>query len=120
MAVGVEETVEPSRHPSWVAENVRLLPKIEPLLGSLQPELKRCGKPTCHCARGELHGPYWSLRWREGNRQHRRYVRPSEISTVRAALATWRALHPPARSTREQLAELGRTFRELGILESRT
>ncbi len=91
----------------------RSLPKIEPLAGSLQPELKPCGRPACRCARGLLHGPYWSLRWREGGRQHRCYVRPADLEQVQASLAAWCRLHPPARSLRVQLAELRRLVQQL-------
>lgn len=42
----------------------------------------RCGKPTCHCATGEGHGPYGFLYWREGTRQRRRYVKRGEIEEV--------------------------------------
>ena len=84
------------------------LPKItaEPLPGSVHAEWKTCGKPTCRCARGDLHGPYWSLRWREGGRQRRRYIKPGDLEQVRAGLDEWRRLHPPARSAREALAAL--------------
>lgn len=95
------------------AQSGRSLPKIGPLPGSLQPELKRCGKPSCRCADGALHGPYWSLRWREDGRQRRRYVRPDNLERIRTGLAEWRRLHPPARSLRVELAELRRQLRQL-------
>jgi uncharacterized protein DUF6788 len=113
-----EETSERGDRAPTEGQSGRSLPKTEPLRGSLHAELKRCSKPSCRCARGDLHGPYWSLRWREGNRQHHRYVRPAEITTVRTALAAWRALHPPARSTRDQLVELRRSLHRLDGLES--
>ena len=81
-------------------------PEVEPLPGSLHAEWRTCGKPTCRCGRGDPHGPYWSRRWREGGRQRRRYVRPAELERVRAGLAEWRRLHPPARSARDGLAAL--------------
>lgn len=31
-----------------------------------QQELMRCGKPTCRCAAGQLHGPYWYRYYRKG------------------------------------------------------
>ena len=31
------------------------------LRGSLISQGRRCGKPACHCAEGELHGPYTYL-----------------------------------------------------------
>ena len=87
--------------------------KNEAIRGSLSATLQRCGKAACRCARGDLHGPYWSLFWREGGRRRRRYVRPADLERVRAALADWRRLHPPARTLRAQLGELGRAFRSL-------
>ena len=46
----------------------------------------RCGKPQCGCATGEGHGPYWYLRWREGDLQRRRYVRCADVAAVRAII----------------------------------
>ena len=111
------ETLGRVRRASVTTENGRSLPKTEPLRGSLQPEWKRCGRPGCRCASGALHGPYWSLRWREGGQQRRRYVRPADLERVRAGLAEWRRLHPPARSMRDALAELRRLLRQLDTLE---
>ena len=82
----------------------------------LRAELVRCGKPTCRCASGERHGPYLYRRWREGGRQRRQYVKPADAERIRAALAEWRRLHPPARSARDVLAELRRLFRQLDVL----
>ena len=111
------ETLGRARRASVTAENGRSFPKIEPLGGSLHPELKRCGKAACRCTRGRLHGLYWSLRWREDGRQRRRYVRPADLERVRAGLAEWRRLHPPARSMRDALAELRRLLRQFDALE---
>jgi hypothetical protein len=47
----------------------------------------RCGKPTCHCATGLGHGPYWYLRWRGRNgTHHHRYVRAGALDEVRQIL----------------------------------
>ena len=94
-------------------EKCRSVRKITPLPGVLRAELVRCGKPNCRCSRGDWHGPYLYRRWREGGRQRRRYVKPSDAERVREGLAAWRRLHPPARSAREVLAELRRLFRQL-------
>jgi hypothetical protein len=96
-------------------EKCRSFPKIEPLPGGLYAERKRCNRPNCRCAAGgdALHGPYLYRRWLEGGRLRRRYVKPADAEHVRACLAEWRRLHPPARSTREFLAELRRLLRQL-------
>ena len=60
----------------------RMCPKIPALVQTR----KRCGKPTCRCARGELHGPYWTLRWRDGTAHRRKHVGSEEILGVRAIL----------------------------------
>ncbi len=83
-----------------------LLPKIYALPGSLQPELKRCGKSACRCTRGELHGPYWYRYWREGGRQRKKYVKVEDLRRVKAALKRWRQLHPPLWPLRKFMAEL--------------
>ena len=75
--------------------------------------------PTCeiYVSGGEaLHGPYLYRRWREGGRLRRQYVRSTDAERVRAALAEWRRLHPPARSARDVLAELRRLFHQLDAL----
>ncbi len=68
-------------------ERVELLPKAP----SLHAQWVRCGTAGCRCTRGELHGPYYYLFWRTGGRQHKRYVRPSDLEAVQVACETRRA-----------------------------
>jgi hypothetical protein len=91
--------------------------KIDPLPGVLRAERVRCGKPTCRCANGHLHGPYLYRRWSEHGHQRRRYVRAQDADEVRAALAAWRRLHPPARSARDLLAGLRRLTADMSMGE---
>jgi hypothetical protein len=91
--------------------------KIKPLPGVLRAEWIRCGKAGCRCERGERHGPYLYHRWYEDGRQRRRYVRAGEVEEIRAALAAWRRLHPPARSMRALLADLRRLSPQLDVKE---
>ncbi len=48
----------------------------EPTGTIYQLEYKRCGKPTCRCARpdAQRHGPYWYAYWREGGKTKSRYI----------------------------------------------
>jgi hypothetical protein len=41
-------------------------------------------RPTCRCAGGDLHGPYYYLFWRERGRLRKRYVRTAAAAAVRA------------------------------------
>ena len=88
-------------------------PKIGPLPGSLQVEWRRCGKPRCRCARGDLHGPYWYRYWYEGRRRRKAYVPRGRVPAVAAGIARWRELRPPLWSTRRLLAELRRLEKEV-------
>lgn len=46
--------------------------------GSLQSQHRRCGRPSCRCARGELHGPYIYLALRGAGRNQLVYI-PAEL-----------------------------------------
>ena len=98
-------------------EKRRSFPKIEALPGSLHAERKRCNRPNCRCVAGgdALHGPYFYRRWLENGRLRRQYVKAANAERVRAALAEWRRLHPPARRMREEMRELRRLIRRLDI-----
>ena len=68
------------------AQDTHSEPKTIPdkLPGTVQPQYVRCGKPNCKCAQGELHGPYCYRIWRdEGGKQHKEYVRRSDLEHVR-------------------------------------
>jgi hypothetical protein len=41
---------------------------------SYRQEYRKCGKATCRCARGALHGPYLVAYYREGKRLKKRYL----------------------------------------------
>ena len=89
------------------------LPKIAAVRGSLHLERKRCGRPNCRCARGQLHGPYWYRRWREGGRQRKGYVSKGALEHVQAAIELRRQLQPPAWSMQQALAELSQLSQEV-------
>lgn len=50
-----------------------MLPKIR-TSGSIHAEYKRCGKQTCRCAKGKLHGPYFYHHFRQHGVQRKRYI----------------------------------------------
>jgi hypothetical protein len=78
----------------------------------------RCGRAGCRCAGGAGHGPYWCLRWREGSRQRRRYVRHADLDAVRAVVERRRAADRADRLARmlafEDLREVEAWLRTLG------
>jgi len=68
---------------------VRQIPDLQAVIGgSLQEQRRRCGKESCRCTRGELHGPYLYLSLRVGRRTRMIYV-PAELAEqVRGAVRT--------------------------------
>lgn len=83
-----------------------------PKIPALVAARTRCGKAGCRCARGELHDTRY-LRWREGGRHRRRYVRRADVADVEAVLARRRMERAAARMTWQQAA------RELERLDAR-
>ena len=54
------------------------------LRGTLMDQQRRCGKPGCRCARGELHGPYTYLSVGRSSGQARLlYVPAAVVDAVR-------------------------------------
>jgi hypothetical protein len=88
-------------------------PKITPLPGSLHLEWRRCGRPNCRCARGQLHGPYLVRRWWHAGKQHKAYIPRDRVEEVAAGIAAWQRLHPPAWTMRHLLADLHQLEQEV-------
>lgn len=42
-------------------------------------QFKKCGKATCRCAGGALHGPYYYRFYREDRRLKKQYLRKAEV-----------------------------------------
>ncbi len=51
--------------------------------GALVIQHRRCGKPGCRCARGELHGPYVFLTVRRGTGRRLLYIPAALAAAVR-------------------------------------
>ena len=64
--------------------------------GSLMERYRRCGKPTCHCAKeGEAgHGPSWSLTLEVGGKTVTRTIPPDAVETTRQQIAEEKRGHP--------------------------
>jgi uncharacterized protein DUF6788 len=57
------------------------------LVGSLVEQTRRCGKPGCHCAEGDPHGPYAYFAPKTAGRRRSKYVPSNLVALVRASLA---------------------------------
>ncbi len=86
------------------------LPKMMP--GSVHAQYVRCGKPSCKCARGELHGAYYYHFLRVDGKRTKRYLKAHEVTLMRAACLALRA------EGKAQRANSRETWRRLRKLKS--
>lgn len=71
------------------ARLARAVPDLEATLrGALQRQMRRCGKPGCRCASGELHGPYIYVAVRTGSRRRLLYVPTEAVEAVTRRVKT--------------------------------
>jgi len=72
-----------------IAELTDKRAKLNPLPGSLRKRHMRCGKRSCRCRTGALHGPYYYF---EPSRQHGkwRYVSSERLVEVKKGIAAWK------------------------------
>ncbi len=81
------------RESSDLLEHISILTderaKLNPLPGSLRKRHIRCGKRSCRCRTGTLHGPYYYF---EPSRQHGkwRYVSRERLVEVKKGIAEWK------------------------------
>ncbi len=71
----------------WIQELAKAAEHM--LWGSLVAVYRRCGKPTCHCATGEKHGPAWYLSQREEGRTKMRFVPSDQLEAVQRGVAAF-------------------------------
>jgi hypothetical protein len=59
--------------------------------GSLSEITRRCGNPTCACARdpARRHGPHLYWKFTSGHKAYSIYVPPASVAAVKRAHAAW-------------------------------
>lgn len=67
---------------------------------------RRCGKPECHCATVQVHGPYYLLFWSEDGRTCTQHIPRDRVGQVKAMTEHYRR-------AREALRKIGRYNRRL-------
>ncbi len=90
------------------AKSENPLPKTA--TGAVCAQMVRCGKPTCKCARGELHGPYFYHFVRVNGVLVKRYVKAKDAPKLRAAYEDGRN---ESRQQREASRKAHRDLRRL-------
>ena len=83
------------------------------LWGSLGEVYRRCGRATCHCIKGEKHGPVFYLTRNQDGHTHNIYVAPELHDEVAAGVTAYRRY----RELGQQIAEAN--ARQLGLGKKR-
>ena len=91
-------------------ETENLLPKIAAQGGTVHRQFVRCGKASCKCSRGELHGAYYYHFVRVNGRLRKRYLKPDEVEAVKAAC---QARREDERAKRIETRQAHQSVREL-------
>lgn len=75
------------------------------LPGSLSLSRLRCGKPTCHCARGRGH-PVWSLTFMVKGKKHVQHIPKDWVDDVRRRVEAGREFQDAVREVLAANAQL--------------
>jgi len=91
----------------WLHDLVEAADRM--LWGSLVAVYRKCGKPTCHCATGEKHGPVWYLSSRDEGRTRMWFVPSAQLEAARQGVKAFhRYRERGQRLAAENLAQLKR------------
>jgi hypothetical protein len=82
------------------------------LNGHIQKRRIRCGKPNCKCAKGEPHTAYYHV-WDCDGQRYQKYVRKSEVETIRRKCEQYRQIQIKIRAGRIEYKQLFARAREL-------
>jgi hypothetical protein len=86
--------------------------------GHIQKRRVRCGKLNCRCAHGEMHSAFYHV-WHLDGQRYQRYVRRSQIDSLRDACEAHRTLQIQLRAGRAKykfnLARARELFRMLSL-----
>lgn len=102
-----------SRIPAEVAEEVRRMVGVREMVhGYVYHSRRRCGKPSCRCARGEPHEA-WVLAAKVNGRQTTRSLSGARRQSVQRLAENYRRYRQAQRAVRKLCGELTQLGREL-------
>ncbi len=77
----------------------------EMMCGHIQKRRVRCGKPNCKCASGERHTAFYHI-WHTDGRRYQKYIRKSQVKTLRKQCEQYRLLQITIRAGRKEYKQL--------------
>jgi len=79
----LKSIIEPLPVPTRSDREVVEIKKIKGV--TYRHEKIRCGKPTCKCAKGSLHGPYWYAYSKKNGKLSSKYIGKNLLADVNPA-----------------------------------
>jgi len=91
----------------------RLVRPQEMIAGSLYETYRTCGKPSCRCARGEMHGPFMALSTREQGRRSVKHIRHGDEDWVKKRAVEYREYQKALAKLRKTNMEILAALKDL-------
>lgn len=82
------------------------------MCGHIQKRRVKCGKPNCKCAKGFPHTAFYHV-WDADGRRYQKYVRKSEVETIRYKCEQYRQLQIKLRAGRREHKQMLARAREV-------
>jgi hypothetical protein len=81
-------------------------------------QFRKCGKPSCKCNSGSLHGPYYFYFYREDGKLKKSYIRKAEAQALWESYSQQRELQKQRAADRKRFTEMCWEFRRIDQLLS--
>lgn len=74
-------------------------------------QYRKCGKASCKCNTGALHGPYFYYFYREDGKLKKSYIRKADAAELWESYSQQRLIQKQRAADRREFTELGREVR---------
>ncbi len=91
-------------------ENLGLRDMIK---GTVIKHYKKCGSKRCICREGKLHGPYWYLSYKEGNKSNLKYINRKELVRISRLAGNYKKFQSNITKIKRMNKEIGRLLGEI-------
>jgi hypothetical protein len=84
-----------------------------PKKSAICKQFRKCGKPSCKCNTGSLHGPYFFYFYREDGKLKKQYIRKADAPELWEGYSQRRAQQKQRAADRREFTEFSRELRRL-------
>lgn len=81
--------------------------------GSLIKHYKKCGSKSCICTEGNLHGPYWYLSYKEGDKSVLKYIYKKDLTKTNHLAASYKRFQSDITRIKRLNKEIGELMADM-------